>query len=171
MRGVASVTSMAEQQVLDYFYTMAREPDVDRIELLKQLADVALSRPSDWDYTAVRQALAGVRTELTGERCFACFTEARRVYWHHIIQVQNGGSNHPRNLTTICARCHRAVHPWLPEPDTMENRGFSMLGDWVKRISRRLFDWAGARTREQARKRYVTLREKRLSGKREGERA
>jgi hypothetical protein len=138
MRGVAHVTRLDEQQVLDYVYQMARNPEVDRIALLKQVADVALNRPSEWDASSVRQAMAGVKVTLSGERCWCCRTEARRVYWHHIIQVQNGGSNTPRNMTLLCARCHRDVHPWLAKPDTWENRGFTLVGDWMRRVAYRL---------------------------------
>lgn len=137
-------TRMSEQDVLDYFHTMARESDVDRLALLRQVAAVRLDRPDDWDARSVRQAMAGVRISLMGERCFACLTEARRVYWHHIIQVQHGGSNTPRNLTPLCHRCHGAVHPWLPAPTSIENRGFSAIGDFAARALDRLAKlWSG----------------------------
>jgi len=29
---------------------------------------------------------------------------------HHIIFRENGGSNHPRNLRTMCSRCHHHLH-------------------------------------------------------------
>lgn len=144
MRGVAYVTKLSEQDVLDYFYLQARDPGLDRIALLKQLADVAIDRPPYWDGGVIREEARKAQRKLWGERCFACRTEARKVYWHHIIQVQNGGSNTPRNLTVICARCHRDVHPWLPAPTTIENRGFAWLGDFAKRALEKLeAAWGG----------------------------
>jgi hypothetical protein len=142
-------TRLSEDEVLSYFHTMAREPDVDRLALLQQLATVRLERPSDWDFWAVRQAMAGVRITLTGERCFACRTEARKIYWHHVVQVQHGGSNSPHNLQPLCHRCHRTVHPWLPEPTTLENRhGWSHIGDFAVRAMDKLVAmWEGREPR------------------------
>jgi hypothetical protein len=135
-------TRMDENDVLDYFWLMTRDAEVDRIALLKQIAGVALSRPSGWDEWQIRQEMGSVtrnrfhekgRIRLESERCFCCLTEDRRVYWHHIIQVQHGGSNTPRNLVTLCHRCHRSVHPWLPAPNTLEQRGFVWLRDLAGR--------------------------------------
>ena len=55
-------TRLAESDVLDYVYTMARQPDVDRLALLQQVAAVRLERPDDWDARSVRQAMAGVHS-------------------------------------------------------------------------------------------------------------
>lgn len=144
MRGVAHVTTWDEQKVLDYFYGMARNPNVDRIALLKQIADVAIDRPIDWDGGLIREVSRKAQRRLHGERCFSCRTEARKVYWHHILQVQNGGSNTPRNLVLLCARCHRDIHPWLKPPTTLENRGFTWIGDFAVRALEKLeAAWAG----------------------------
>jgi hypothetical protein len=144
MRGVAYVTKSDEQEVLDYFYAMARNTEVDRIALLKQIADVALDRPLDWDGGVIRQEARKAQRHLWGWRCFSCRTEARKVYWHHVIQVQNGGSNTPRNQIQLCARCHREIHPWLDEPTTLENRGFTWIRDFAMRGLQKLeAAWGG----------------------------
>ena len=135
---------MSEQDVLDYVYQMARNPDVDRIALLKQIADVAIERPSNWDGGVIREHARKAQRRLYGWRCFCCRTEARSVYWHHVVQVQNGGSNTPRNMLTLCARCHRDIHPWLPAPTSIENRGFAWIGDFAGRALQKLeAAWAG----------------------------
>jgi hypothetical protein len=144
MRGVAHVTKWDEQRVLDYFYQMARSSDVDRIALLKQISDVAINRPSDWDGGVIREEARKAQRRLWGSRCFSCRTEARKVYWHHVIQVQHGGSNTPRNQVLLCARCHREIHPWLDKPTTIENRGFAWIGDFAARALRKLeAAWGG----------------------------
>lgn len=129
------VTTWDEERVLDYFWAVVRD-DGDRLELLKQLADVALERPSDWDLGAIRVAFAGVRQTLMAEACFCCKTTERRLYWHHVIQVQHGGSNTPRNVVGICHACHRRIHPWLEPPTSYENkRGWTAVRDIVLRAS------------------------------------
>jgi hypothetical protein len=32
---------------------------------------------------------------------------------HHIVQIQNGGLNNPKNLMLLCNPCHAKIHPWL----------------------------------------------------------
>ena len=53
-------------------------------------------------------------TTLVGQ-CWACSGWAD-VFNHHIVQLQNGGTNHHRNLVRICGECHRVIHPWLRKP-------------------------------------------------------
>lgn len=126
------LTGWPEDRVLDYFWVMSRDADVDRIALLRQVSGVGLERPSDWDMRWVRQAAEGVKLTLTAEQCFACRSAERWTYWHHIIQVQHGGSSRPRNLVAICHRCHQAVHPWLPPASSRENRyGWTSMNDWA----------------------------------------
>lgn len=145
------VTTWDETRLLDYFWACIRD-EADRIAALRQLADVVLPRPSEWDEWAVRQAMAGVKMTLTADRCFACRTEERHIYWHHIIQVQHGGSSTPRNLVPLCHRCHRLVHPWLPEPTSRENRrGWTWVGDVAVRALDKLEAMWDAR--REARKR------------------
>lgn len=144
-------TKWDEDTVLDYLYLMARDRSVDRLALLRQLADVRLSRPSDWDTKAMRVAAAELRAPwrvtppkgnmslLPTEQCWSCLSCERRIYWHHVITIGHGGSSTPRNLVPLCHRCHRDVHPWLPEPTSMENvRGWTALKDIAGRAIDRI---------------------------------
>lgn len=150
-------TKLVEDDILDYVYQAARDLGVDRIALLQQMSHVRLARPSDWDMKAVRQALADIRKPWNGwhtpkstflleaEQCWTCYSGERRLYWHHVILVKNGGSSTPRNLVPLCHRCHRAVHPWLPAPTTLENvRGWTKIGDFAGRTLDRMVKAWGA---------------------------
>lgn len=100
----------AETRALEAFWQL-NELVVNRPEILRVFARVVIVRAPDWDYADVRRR--GCELALSAEICFCCCTAGRRLYWHHVIQVQHGGSNAPRNLVHICHRCHAAVHPWL----------------------------------------------------------
>jgi len=46
--------------------------------------------------------------------CWSCGESAiDPLVRHHIIQLQRGGSDSPRNLIEICRPCHAEIHPWL----------------------------------------------------------
>jgi 5-methylcytosine-specific restriction endonuclease McrA len=136
-------TTWDETRVLDYFWAGVRQ-DVDRLALLQQLANVRLERPSDWDMHAIRQDMAGLKANNVwgneGARmtishdgsCWCCLSKDKRLYWHHVIQVQHGGSSTPWNLVPICHACHGRVHPWLPAPTSLENRGFVSVADMAR---------------------------------------
>lgn len=62
--------------------------------------------PVVWDPLA-----ASVRRE-DGHRCVKCGVRKTRLDVHHIIHLRRFGTNHPRNLVTLCyEQCHRAQHP------------------------------------------------------------
>jgi len=115
------VTKWPEEAVLDYFWRASSDLEVDRLELLQQLAGVAIARPADWDYEALRDVNQWER-EKPSTGCFSCRTWSRRLYWHHVIELQHGGSNDRRNLIPICYRCHCVIHPWLPERTDAEEQ-------------------------------------------------
>lgn len=122
-------TQWPEERVLGYFWHMVRE-GADRGDLLRQLSKVAIARPRDWDRHAVRDAMAGVYRTMTLHQCFVCLNTERRLYWHHVIHVEHGGSSAPANLVGICHECHRSIHPWLAPPTSMENkRGWTSVRD------------------------------------------
>jgi hypothetical protein len=144
-------TRWDEDMVLAYFWEAAREWDVDRIALLKQIADVRLERPSDWDRRAIRAQLDMLRDQWRGnqpkspifqvdmEACFACLNKERRLYWHHVVTVQHGGSSQPRNIVPLCHVHHQAVHPFLPDSNSVENRyGWTQVGHMATRAMARL---------------------------------
>jgi len=43
--------------------------------------------------------------------CFVCQEQA--VDRHHIVEIQNGGTNHYLNIIPLCRGCHRKIHSWL----------------------------------------------------------
>lgn len=54
-------------------------------------------------------------------KCQGCgATHDYRV--HHIIPVESGGSDDPRNLITLCKSCHERIHPWLEAKDASRSR-------------------------------------------------
>lgn len=45
--------------------------------------------------------------------CASCGRQGERN-WHHIVQLQNGGTNSPNNLVKVCRPCHAVIHPHMP---------------------------------------------------------
>jgi hypothetical protein len=45
--------------------------------------------------------------------CFACGRSADRI-WHHVLPLNNGGTNSARNRVRVCRECHAQIHPHLP---------------------------------------------------------
>lgn len=119
------VSQWPEEKILAYFRTMVRE-DADRLALLAQLAAVAVRRPDDWSPEAVREEHDATKYRgYSSDKCFCCRTGDRRLYWHHVIAIQHGGSNVWDNKVAICLRCHGTIHPWLDaaKPDPKKRRG------------------------------------------------
>lgn len=144
------LTKYSEEEWLDVFYLAVRN-DSDRIESLRKLAGVKLLQPRSDSYDAIRASIWGVTFNLRAEQCFACFTGSRHLYWHHVIQVQHGGSNNARNIVRLCHRCHTDVHPWL-EPRARELRTkWEAVPDIMRRVVDRLFKgWEDARKARDA---------------------
>jgi len=127
-----------EECWLDYFYAAVRMHG-DRVELLRKLSDVALLHPRELDNAAIRLTARSATFLLRAEQCFCCLTAERCLYWHHIIQVQHGGSNSPRNFVRLCKACHRRVHPWLEPPTSVEQRhGWTSVVDLTRRVMDKL---------------------------------
>lgn len=127
---IARISVRSEEAALDYFWTTVKAGG-DRLETLQRLAAVVIQRPETWDTRAIRYEELGITAQLTASQCFACYSAERRLYRHHIIQIQHGGSNLSINQVVICHRCHGLIHPWLPKPTTLENRGFVSMHDLV----------------------------------------
>lgn len=104
--------SISEPLALDEFWAASRDEATDRLKLLRAFAEIAIVRPASWDQRSVR-AHAGDHT-LAANGCFACGAR-RGCAWHHVIQIQHGGSNYLRNLVSVCEACHLEIHPWLRE--------------------------------------------------------
>ncbi len=41
----------------------------------------------------------------------------RKFHCHHVLEVSQGGTNHPTNLVTLCRACHEKKHPHLRNPN------------------------------------------------------
>lgn len=120
----ATICTHIEGVLLELFWWHVAQ-GADRLELLRIFAGQSVVRPGDWDCGTVRQEALAM-TEPPPDRCFSCLTGDRRLYRHHILQIQNRGSNHQRNRVAICYRCHATIHPWLPP----NRKGELLTGEW-----------------------------------------
>ena len=122
----ASIAIQVEAVLLELFWFYVRS-DIDRIELLRAYARQPVARGNSWDAAAIReQAIKVTAAEPAAGGCFGCRTHDRKLYWHHVLQIQHGASNHPRNRVAICYRCHASIHPWLAP----NRRGELLDGEW-----------------------------------------
>lgn len=116
----AAISTRNEQDALDEFWRRAYGAD-GPTDALRLFGLVKIRRPASWNRLTVRAE--GIPSGLRRpDACFACRSEEYRVYWHHVIWIQHGGSSHPRNFVAICHACHRRVHPWLKEGNTLEQK-------------------------------------------------
>jgi len=135
-----SVPAHIEAVLLELFWWYVNEHKGERLELLKILAAQPVIRSADWSTAHVREQAERTTAKMaTDDGCFSCGTRERHLYAHHVIQVQHGGSNHPKNRIAICYRCHAAIHPWLPADRKGEQRGgeWWSLADVVQNAQRR----------------------------------
>lgn len=35
------------------------------------------------------------------------------THCHHVLELSEGGTNHPSNLKTVCVPCHEEIHPYM----------------------------------------------------------
>jgi len=145
---VRRLAALPEVYVLDCFWLMVRHTD-ERLWVLHQFAAVVLPRPGDWDYAGVRREheASGSYWRFRGvdeSKCFSCECY-RRVYRHHIIEVQHGGSNAGKNQVPLCFACHQQIHPWLEsEPPAKRSFGFES----IRSIAPRGLEAIGGRNRD-----------------------
>lgn len=98
-------------KILDEFWPKFKaEPSVNP---LREYSYRIIQRISDKDLRARRKEFNADATHrlLIGKPCVCCGEEADSR--HHIIELQYGGSNSPKNIVPICSKCHSKVHPWL----------------------------------------------------------
>jgi hypothetical protein len=131
------IATWPQHAILNYFWDMART-ECDRIALLQQLAGVAVRRPPDWDKKAIRRE----RIPRTPEACFACKSQGRDLFWHHVIAVDHGGDNAILNLVPLCLRCHAKVHPWLEQQAMTHTDGFTTLGELTQKLGEDVLTFA-----------------------------
>jgi len=136
VKTITTVTVFTDEwSILAEFWRQVYEGG-DRLDLLQHMTHVHIARPPDWDQAAIRRAHeTGVAK--FGYACFSCLNADRRIYVHHIIEIQHGGSNHPRNRVPLCFRCHHHLHPWLVEPEGGRHDGWELLADIVRRVKQR----------------------------------
>lgn len=134
------LAQLPEDQLLNFFWLMVREggQGLDRLELLLMLSAMVVPRPAGWDPAAVREAYE--RGDETGtavvqkDRCFACSALHEALYFHHIVEIQNGGSNAIRNRVPLCFPCHQYLHPWLQDhPAAPAASGLEPFSAWWER--------------------------------------
>lgn len=51
-------------------------------------------------------------------RCQYCgdSVEYIKTHCHHVLELSEGGTNHPTNLKTSCVKCHKKRHPFMKSP-------------------------------------------------------
>ena len=88
-----------------------------RRRFLRKWAGVAAATLSRDERHTRREAhqRAGTKPRTTVGQCWSCsgWADLER---HHVIQLQNGGTNWHVNIVRICRECHRHIHPWLSKP-------------------------------------------------------
>jgi 5-methylcytosine-specific restriction endonuclease McrA len=89
----------------------------ERLRLLVEWAHIGITEMSTRGLIERRQAFNASKDVWRGHAgigwCGACGREGKRV-WHHIVQLQLGGTNSPKNLVKVCWPCHAVIHPHLP---------------------------------------------------------
>ncbi len=40
-------------------------------------------------------------------------TRYEDTHCHHVLELSEGGTNHPSNLKTVCKPCHKERHPFM----------------------------------------------------------
>lgn len=109
--GPRETLAISEEDALVEFWRASGDLEADRLSLLKAFSELAIVRPEGWDTKAIRAN--SVDPRLRADGCFSCRRDARSYHWHHVIQIQHGGSNYVRNRVPLCSACHASVHPWL----------------------------------------------------------
>lgn len=125
-QGPRETLAISEEDAIAEFWRAAGSPETDRLSLLKAYAELAIVRPAHWDYLAVRAHAH--EHSLIAEKCFACWNNDRGYHWHHVIQIQHGGSNYVRNRVPLCTPCHAEIHPWLTNTPSR----YRTAGSWFQ---------------------------------------
>lgn len=139
-------TTWPEDVLLDAFWRSAADLSVDRLQLLRLYSMVVVERPESWDRAKIRGDFQQRPGELS-IGCFSCFSRSRPRQLHHVLQIQHGGSNSPRNLVTIChdlsesskaASCHQTLHLWMRPSVSSHETTHTVLDSVVAALSEAL---------------------------------
>ncbi len=125
----ARLSALGEDMALNYFWLMMRD-GAKPLTVLGWMSRVVIERPAEWDKAAIRRQheLGLGKFRVSKTECYGCHAEDCNLYFHHIIEVQNGGSNTPRNTVPLCFPCHKILHPWLTvDPKPRRGGGFVHL--------------------------------------------
>lgn len=122
--------AIAEGDALNLFYAEMNAPGADKLHILRVFAEIAIVRPASWDAHDVRAK--ATQHSLHADGCAVC-CGGRALQWHHVLQVQFGGSNTPRNRIALCEACHASIHPWLGAP--LAPPGWTSIGDMAAMVS------------------------------------
>jgi len=95
-------------EAIEHFWSQIRG-GASRIDLLVKAASWKAGGKSN--YFSRRRSAPKFRGQ-KGAKCWSCQQEPPK-HLHHIIQLQYGGRNSPRNLVPLCKYCHAIIHPWL----------------------------------------------------------
>lgn len=103
-----------EESFLDEFWRSVAA-GADHLELLRAYAEHRVEgRSDDWRQRTRAESDANPLARRVHERCWCCRSGDRWLVWHHVIQLQYGGSNEQRNRVPLCLNCHARVHPDNP---------------------------------------------------------
>ncbi len=138
----ARLSELGEVAALNYFWLMMRN-GAPHMTVLAWMSKVVIQRPPEWDRAAIRKehelGLGSLGSKASKTECYGCQATDRNLYFHHIIEVQNGGSNHARNTVPLCFQCHKILHPWLTvEPKPTRGGGFRSIGSIMGEMFERM---------------------------------
>jgi 5-methylcytosine-specific restriction endonuclease McrA len=88
------------------------KPPSKKRRLLRSAAAINLYENPQWNRNKVVREYfnqTGPYAEMSAKPCFLCGVAAHN-HRHHIVQIQHGGHNAPRNIVLLCRECHRDIH-------------------------------------------------------------
>jgi len=97
-----------DEQKLRYFWNSIAKQS-DKVKLLKEMANVKIF--SKDSYIERRVEFYKDNKLRRTRKCLVCRESAD--IRHHIILLKHGGKNIPRNIVSLCNKCHELIHPWL----------------------------------------------------------
>jgi 5-methylcytosine-specific restriction endonuclease McrA len=70
-------------------------------------------RPPEYLWRLLRQFVY----ERDGGKCSYCekLVELFECHVHHVLELNQGGTNHPSNLKVSCRDCHKDKHPFMKD--------------------------------------------------------
>lgn len=95
-----------------WFYTP--ESPAARLEKLIEISNFCSRKATPRDLFTKRRSFNKNKYKLLQlSKCYVCKEKAN--HRHHLVQLQNGGTNIKNNLVGLCEECHAKVHPFMFE--------------------------------------------------------